>query len=134
MGEFSPAEADQKRGEIHEEVLGKKVSSKDLTNRQFDLILKAFSSYLVLMDGPSRPSAEPVQPCKRIIWRIEKLKLDEPYIATIARDHFRTSVPWRELPEEHLLRLIVTLTARAAARPKGQVVSCPPQKTRKGDA
>lgn len=115
MGEYSAEDADQERKEIHRKALGYDKSSKDLTNRDLDKIYPAFAAYLVLIKGPSTAPTGPSQPCKRLIWAIEKLQLDEPYLVDISWDQFGTE-EWRTLNEEQLTHFRFTATARAAAK------------------
>lgn len=118
MGDFSKEDADAERMQIHERALGTAKSSKDLTNRDLDKIFDAFASYLVLLKGPSATPAEN-QPCKRLIWAIEQLGLDEPYIQAIALDQFKR-VDWRNLDEAQLTCFRFTCTARASALKKSR--------------
>ncbi len=113
LGEYSAADAEAERKTIQARALGGvEKSSKDLTNRELDKVYDAFDAYLVLINGPATAPAIS-QPCKRLIWAIEQLGLDEPYIAAIARDQFKTD-DWRLLTEEQLTRFRFTCTARAA--------------------
>jgi hypothetical protein len=118
MGDFSKEDADAERMQIHERALGTGKSSKDLTNRHLDKIFDAFASYLVLLKGPSTAPAEN-QPCKRLIWAIEQLGLDESYMQSIALDQFKRA-DWRHLDEAQLSRFRFTCTARAAALKKSR--------------
>jgi hypothetical protein len=118
MGDFSKEDADAERMQIHERALGTAKSSKDLTNRDLDKIFDAFGSYLVLLKGPASGPVES-QPCKRLIWAIEQLGLDEPYIRAIALDQFKRA-DWRNLDESQLTRFRYTCTARAAALKKSR--------------
>lgn len=115
MGDFSKADADAERKQIHFRALGSDKSSKDLTNKDLDKIFKAFDDYLVLLDGPKKATNEPTGECKRLIWAITQTGLPEPYLSTIAFDQFGTPY-WRTLPEEKLRLLRFTAVARAAAR------------------
>lgn len=114
LGEYSAADADAERRAIQARALGGvEKSSKDLTNKELDKVYDAFDAYLVLINGPaSKPEIS--QPCKRLIWAIERLGLDEAYIVSIARDQFKTDA-WRLLTEDQLTRFRFTCTARAAA-------------------
>jgi len=114
LGEFSKADADAERHAIHREALGCEKSSKDLTNRDLDKIFDAFDRVLVILDGPHQIDREARQPAARLIWAIDQLGLDEPYIQAIARDEFQTP-DWRSLSEPQLTRFRYTLT-RAARR------------------
>lgn len=116
LGDFSPAEADEQRHELHLSALGSNKSSSAFTNRDLDAVLDAFQSVLVLTDGPTTgPTRADAQPCKRLVYAIQTLALPEPYIEAIARDEFH-SPDWRNLPEPQLARLRFTLTSRSRAR------------------
>jgi len=118
FGGFSASDADQERHEIHRQALGEDKSSKKLTNRDLDVILDHFRTYLVIADGPTtEPARAEVQPCKRLIYSIQKTGLPEPYLESIARDQFGTS-DWRSLTEAQLTRFRFTAVSRAAARRK----------------
>lgn len=117
LGDFSKADADAERHNIHREALGKEKSSKDLTNADLDKIYDAFDAVLVIFDGPGDHDRAATGPVKRLLWAIDQLGLDEPYIASIARDTFKTEV-WRDLDEKHLTRFRYTLTRAARARRK----------------
>lgn len=118
MGGFSSSAAAEERHAIHAQALGQAKSSKDLNNRDLDAILDHFSSYLVLIDGPSSaPARADTQPTLRLVWSIEHLGLPDSYVQAIARDQFQTS-DWRSLPEADLTRLRFTISARARARKK----------------
>jgi hypothetical protein len=117
LGDFSEADADAERMQIHIRALGTAKSSKDLTNRDLDKIFKAFTDYLVLLDGPKKPTGEPTGECKRLIWAITQTGLPEPYLASIAQDQFGTP-EWRTLPEDKLTKFRFTAVARAAAKRK----------------
>lgn len=114
MGDFSKEDADAQRHQIHIRALGKNTSSKDLTNRDLDAIFSHFQTYLVLIDGPSKAPDQDGE-CKRLIWAITQLGLDEPYLASISQDQFGTP-EWRKLPEADLRNFRFTATSRAAAK------------------
>lgn len=115
LGEFSKTDADEERGHIHEDALGKKKSSKDFKNADLDKVLDAFDKILVFFDGPSSPNRATEGPIKRLIWAIDQLGLDEPYIAKIATDTYRTA-DWRTLTERQLTHFRYTLTRAARAK------------------
>lgn len=117
MGDFSKEDADAERKQIHLRALGREKSSKDLNNKDLDQIFKHFNSYLILIDGPKKATAEPAGECKRLIWAIEKTGLPEPYLESIAQDTFGISA-WRTLPEDKLTKFRFTAVTRAAARRK----------------
>ena len=112
LGDFSPQEAEAERKLIHTDAIGSPKSSKDLTNQEFNKILDAFDKILVLMDGPNN---KPTRNAATLIWAIEHLGLEEPYVAKIALDQFGTSA-WRELPEDKLTRFRFTCTRASAHR------------------
>lgn len=115
LGEYSKADADAERAQIHQDALGKAKSSKDLTNADFDKILDLFEAILVIMDGPRTTERATTQPAARLIWAIDQLGLEEPYIASIAFDQFKTPY-WRTLTEAQLTRFRFTLGRAARAR------------------
>lgn len=115
LGEYSAQDADAERKAIHLEALKIEKSSKDLTNADLDKVLDAFESRLVLLRGPGGQSRAASQPKKRIIWAINNLGLDAPYIASIALDQFKTA-DWQTLTLAQLQALRITLTKRARAK------------------
>lgn len=117
LGDFSKADADAERHAIHLEALGVAKSSKDLKNADLDKIFDAFEAVLVLFDGPGKLDRAETQPVKRLIWAIEQLGLDDPYIGKISGDQFGTP-DWRTLTERQLTRLRFTCTKRARTRLK----------------
>ena len=117
MGDFSKADADAERKQIHIRALGSDKSSKDFTNKDLDSIFRAFKEYLVLIDGPKKPTGEPDGECKRLIWSITQTGLPEPYLESIAQDQFGRP-DWRNLPEDKLTKFRFTAVARASARRK----------------
>lgn len=120
FGGFSKEDADAERHEIHKEALGANKSSKLFNNRDLDIILDHFQSYLVLEEGPTTgPGREKLQPCQRLIYAIDQLGLPEPYLESIARDQFNTS-EWLKLSEIELTKFRYTAAARANARRKAQ--------------
>ena len=114
---YSAADADAERGKITGEALGCSKSSKALTNKDLDTILDAFAKYLVISDGPQEagPSREASQPVRRLIWSIETLGLDDPYLDAIAHDQFKVA-GWRNLSEPQLTFFRYTAVKRAAAK------------------
>lgn len=117
MGDFSKEDADAERKLIHFRALGCEKSSKDLTNRDLDKIFKAFAEYLVLADGPKKPTDEPDGECKRLIWAITQTGLPDAYLESIAQDQFGRP-DWRNLPEDKLTKFRFTAVSRAAAKRK----------------
>ena len=118
LGDFSKADADAERHAIHFDALGQQKSSKDLKNADIDRIFDAFSKILVLLDGPGDHDRAARQPVARLIWAIDQLGLDEPYIQAICRDsEFKTSA-WRALDERQLTRFRYTLTRASRALKK----------------
>ncbi|MDP4848505.1 MAG: hypothetical protein NWR51_14725 [Akkermansiaceae bacterium] len=116
LGDYSPSEADQQRHELHRSALGSDKSSAQMDNRDLDAVLDAFQSVLVLSEGPQTgPTRASEQPRKRLIHAILSLGLDDPYIAKITADEFR-STDWKSLDESQLTRLRFTLTTRARRR------------------
>ena len=114
FGDFSPADAEAERMEIHRQAIGSTKSSTELTNDELNRVLDAFDKILVLFDGPSD---KPTRNAANTIWSIEQLGLDAPYIAKIAMDQFKTD-DWRSLSEQQLIRFRFTLTRAARARRK----------------
>ena len=117
FGEFSPAEAEEERKQIHLDTLGSAKSSKDLTNADFDKVLDAFEERLVILDGPRSQTRGAVHPRLRLVYSIEALKLPEAYLEKIARDQFRTS-DWRKLSLSQMTAFRYTATTRARALSK----------------
>lgn len=118
FGDFSKADADAERKAIHREALGNDKSSKDLTNHDLDKIFDAFDSVLVIFDGPGNHDRAERGPKARLLWAIDQLGLEEPYIQSICLDsEFKTSA-WRSLDEKQLTRFRFTLTRAARARRK----------------
>jgi hypothetical protein len=117
LGDFSKADADAERHAIHREALGCERSSKDFKNRDVDAVFDAFERILVVFDGPGTHDRAETQPTARLVWAIEQLGLDEPYLQAIARDQFKTDA-WRSLTERQLTRFRYTCTARARSRSK----------------
>jgi hypothetical protein len=116
LGDFSKADADEERHEIHRRALGQDKSSKALTNRDLDAIFDHFQSYLVLLQGPTTgPTRADTQPLKRILWAIDHLGLPTAYIESIARDQFGSG-DWRALTLDQLTKLRFTLASRQASR------------------
>ncbi len=124
MGDFSKEDADAERKQIHIRALGKDKSSKDLNNKDLDKIFDHFKAYLVLVDGPKKPTDEPNGECKRLIWAINQTGLTEPYLESIARAQFGTS-EWRKLTESQLRKFRFTAVARAAAKRKAARTAAP---------
>lgn len=115
LGDFSKADADAERHAIHLEALGVQKSSKDLKNADLDKIFDAFDSILVLFDGPGAHDRSARQPAARLIWAIDQLGLDEPYIQAIALDSEFKTAAWRDLDERQLTRFRYTVTRAARA-------------------
>jgi len=115
LGEFSSADAAEERHAIHVEALGCEKSSKDFTNKDLDAVLDHFEKRLVLLRGPVTGDRTTEQPVKRLIWAIDQLGLDEPYIESISLAQFKTA-NWRELTERQLSLFRMTLTARGRAK------------------
>lgn len=119
LGEFSAADAEAERKVIQARALGGvEKSSKDLKNKEIDKVFDAFGDYLVLLTGPKTPDAIS-QPCKRLIWAIEQLGLDEPYLAKIAADTFKVD-DWRQLDEDRLGKFRFTCVRCAASLKKSR--------------
>lgn len=122
LGEFSAKDAEEQRKLIQASALGGiEKSSKDLTNKELDKVYDAFDSYMVLVNGP-KAADDISQPCKRLIWAIDQLGLDAPYIEKIAFDQFKTR-NWRHLTEDQLTRFRYTCTRAAAALKKAKRVN-----------
>ncbi len=116
LGEFSKADADAQRKVIQAEALGGvKKSSKDLTNDDLDEVFKAFKAILVMVDGPSAPETISGK-CKRLIWAIEQLGLDDATLAGIMRQQFKSEENWRSLDERRLSLFRFTCARAAGAK------------------
>lgn len=118
LGDFSKADADAERHSIHREALGKEKSSKDLTNADLDKIFDAFEDILVILDGPGERDRSARGPRERLLWAIDQLALDEPYIQAICRDSEFKTTAWRELDERQLTHFRFTCTRAARALKK----------------
>lgn len=118
LGEFSCAEADEERHKIHIAALGADKSSKTLSNRDLDAVFDHFDKYLVIIQGPTvGPPRSQIGGIKRLVFAVESLGLEEPYLQSIARDQFQSS-DWRQLSETQLAKFRFTATARARQRSK----------------
>ncbi len=126
LGEFSPKDADAERKAIHLEALKVEKSSKDLTNADLDKVLDAFGTRLILLDAQSTTNRAQEQPVKRLIWAINQLGLDAPYIAKICLDQFGTE-DWQNLGEKRLRFFRMTLTKRARAKKQKGTTADPGQ-------
>ena len=124
LGDYSAAEADQHRHEIHTEALGRDKSSKELNNRDLDRIFDHFDSILVLLDGPKTIDRTTAEPGRRLVYSIQQLGLPEPYIQSISRAQFQSG-DWQNLSESQLTRLRYTLTARSRALQKKAAAASP---------
>lgn len=113
LGDFSKADADAERHVIHREALGKEKSSKDLTNADLDKIFDAFDEFLVIFDGPGDHDRAVRGPKGRLLWAIDALGLDEPYIQAICLDSEFKTAAWRDLDVTQLTRFRFTLTRAA---------------------
>ena len=114
-GEYSPHEADNFRHELHLQALGEMVSSTQLDNRQFDLVLAAFArisdpgSITAQMDGESGPR-------RRLLHSLEKLAHGRvEYIAEICGDCFGHA-NWRRLGDADLGKLRMTMERRVTRK------------------
>ncbi|GAA5482097.1 hypothetical protein [Haloferula sargassicola] len=117
LGGFSTEEIEEERLAILRTVMGKpegKVSSKDLTDRQFTKVLGEHRKAAVLILGPGKIEDEDAVSRRRIIFRIDELGLPDTYLNEIATDAFGSS-DWRTLPRPALLRLLWTAKKRAKA-------------------
>ena len=117
-----PHFADTDRHALHEAALGRDVSSKELTNAQFDKVLAEFRAITrpADLDGQVRQIN---QPRARLLWKIEHEQRDclalyvdapEDYILALARDKFGGEA-LRRLTNKQLDHLRYTL-ARAIDR------------------
>lgn len=120
LGDFSKADADAERAVITREALGKDKSSKDLTNEDLDKIFDAFDQYLVIFNGPGTHDRAATGPVKRLLWAIDQLGLDEPYIQKICLDSEFKTAEWRELDARQLTRFRFTCTRAARALKKAR--------------
>lgn len=84
---FSKAEAEEKRKEIHQAVTGSECSSKDLTNRTLDEVLKKFAAISMPRNG-ARQADLADGPCKRVRYEINRLRdrmgLSDAYVETMS--------------------------------------------------
>lgn len=119
LGDYSKSDADAERKAITLEALGKDKSSKDLTSADLDKIFDAFDAVLVIFNGPGTHDRASTGPVKRLLWAIDQLGLDEPYIVSIAQDQFKTA-DWRSLPEKKLTAFRYTLTRASRALKKAR--------------
>lgn len=113
LGDYSKADADAERKAIHREALGKDKSSKDLTNDDVDKIFDAFEAMLVIFDGPGDNDRAARGPKSRLLWAIDALGLDEPYIQAICLDSEFKTAAWRDLDVKQLTRFRFTCTRAA---------------------
>jgi len=114
---YSPAEADCMRGELHLQALGEEVSSKDLTNTDFDKVLGAFRAVSRPDDLGAQMAAEDA-PKRRMIYGIERLETEagrEGYAASLCEDIYGHR-DWRRLDGEELVKLRATLARRIERR------------------
>jgi hypothetical protein len=115
LGDFSKSDADAERKAITLEALGEDKSSKDLTNADLDKIFDAFDKILVIFNGPGDHDRAARQPVARLIYAIDQLGLDAPYIEAICLDSEFKTTAWRNLNERQLTRFRYTLTRAARA-------------------
>lgn len=106
---FSKTEADEKRKDIHKAVTGSECSSKDLTNRTLDEVLRKFAVISNPRDG-KRQADLADGPCKRYRFAIrtiqQRMQVDDAYVAGIAsRMRYPANL---ELCDERQLRDILT--------------------------
>jgi hypothetical protein len=118
LGDYSKADADAERKAITREALGLDKSSKDLKNADLDKIYDAFDNILVIFDGPGDHNRTARGPKARLLWAIDALGLDEPYIQSICLDSEFKTAAWRDLDAKQLARLRFTLTRAARASKK----------------
>lgn len=97
---YDTAEADAMRADLTIQALGKQVSSKALTNAQFDLVLAAFRAVSDPGDLDAQLRAM-LQPRDRILWSLrhnhlprmrealDAADIDERYLQRIARQALR---------------------------------------------
>jgi hypothetical protein len=114
LGDFSPSDAEAERKVIQREAIGCEKSSKDLTNKELNLVLDAFDKILVLFDGPT---VKPSRNAANLIFSITRTGLPDDYLAPIAQDQFGT-MDWRSLDEDKLRKFLFTAVARAASKRK----------------
>lgn len=82
------AEAEELRKQIHVEVTGSACSSKDLTNRQLDLILGRFAAISKPADGAyqARQADQPMARIRHKIGEIQqRMSLSDAYVDAMAR-------------------------------------------------
>lgn len=118
LGDYSKADADAERKAITREALGLDKGSKDLKNADLDKIYDAFDNILVIFDGPGDHNRTAHGPKARLLWAIDALGLDEPYIQSICLDSEFKTAAWRDLDAKQLARLRFTLTRAARASKK----------------
>jgi hypothetical protein len=125
LADMTPAEAELSRHELHVRALGIDKSSSALTNSDLDKVISAFRSI-------SRPSdldsqiRQADQERTRLIWAIRHLGLPDAYLDDIAGKIFQGHYThWTLLPDDKLILLRYTATARARSRAKHPAESVP---------
>lgn len=108
---FSKEEADEKRKDIHRAVTGDECSSKDLTNRTLDEVLRHFAAISNPRDG--RRQADLADgPAKRVRWQISQLRdrmnFSDAYVETLAIKMHRRSLV--QCDEDQLKTILAALT------------------------
>jgi hypothetical protein len=104
------------RHDLHVQALGKDKSHKDFSNKDFDAVLAVFRS----ISQPDDVNAQLRQidgERRRCIYAIAQTGFSDSYIRSLAIGKFATSA-WRDLPEDQLRQLKITLQNRARTRDK----------------
>jgi hypothetical protein len=104
------------RHDLHIQALGHDKSHKDFSNKDFDAVLAIFRS----ISQPDDVNAQLRQidgERRRCIYAIAQTGFSDSYIRALAIGKFATSA-WRDLPEDQLRQLKITLQNRARARDK----------------
>jgi hypothetical protein len=115
---LSKEETDEQRKEIHIAVTGSDCSSKDLTNRTLDEVLRKFAAISVPRDG--RRQAELADgPAKRCRWQIERLRqemgLSVAYVEEICINMHRAAIA--HCDDAQLRKVITALQYHAHRHP-----------------
>lgn len=107
---FSPSDAEAERRRIHAEN-NLPESSKDFNRGgHLDAFIKACRA----ITGRSSIDVQD-QERKRLVYLIEQIGLDDPYLDKLARDKSE-AFNWRALPPEKLKHLLFTAKARARSK------------------
>lgn len=112
------------RHACHVRALGHDKSHLDFSNKDFDAVLSVFRS-ISEPDNLQAQLRQLDQERQRRIYAIVKTGFSDIYICKVCRDKFGTEA-WRDLPEDQLGQLKMTLQNRARAPKKGKQTAEPP--------